>query len=90
MQVCDEVRARLGLAVERVASRTQECARSPGRDFTRRRKPGLRELLWLIATMGTDTLGMELPRASGSARSLAAAPAAPRRAPGQHVRTLTK
>lgn len=60
-----DVLARLGAAVERVASRPEECARSPGRDFTRRRKLGLRELLWLIVTMGTDTLRMELLRASG-------------------------
>ena len=65
MQVCDVVRARLGTAVDRVSSRPEECARSPGRDFTRSRKLGLRDLLWLIVTMGTDTLGMELLRASG-------------------------
>lgn len=65
MQVCDVVRARLGAAVDRVSSLPEECARSPGRDFTRSRKLGLRELLWLIVTMGTDTLGMELLRASG-------------------------
>ena len=65
MQACDEVLARLGAAVDDVASRPEECARSPGRDFTRSRKLGLRELLWLIVTMGTDTLGMELLRASG-------------------------
>ena len=56
MQLRDEVRARLALAVDRVASRPEECARSPGRDFTRSRKLGLRELLWLIATMGTESM----------------------------------
>lgn len=64
-RVCDDVLARLALAIERVAARPEECARSPGRDFTRSRKLGLRELLWLVVTMGTDTLGMELLRASG-------------------------
>lgn len=65
MLVCDDVLARLRLAVEGVAADPAACARSPGRDFTRSRKLPLSELLWLIATMGTDTLGMELARASG-------------------------
>ncbi|MBR1828486.1 MAG: hypothetical protein IJ781_03110, partial [Atopobiaceae bacterium] len=67
MGPCDEVIARLALAVEGVAADPSACARSPGRDFTRNRKLGLRDLLWTIVTMGTDTLGMELARASGAA-----------------------
>lgn len=65
MPVCDEVLARLRLAVDAVAADPEACARSPGRDFTRARKLGLPGLLWTIVTMGTDTLGMELLRASG-------------------------
>ena len=63
--VCDDVLARLRLAVGAVASEPERCARSPGRDFTRNRKLGLARLLWTIVSMGTDTLGMELLRASG-------------------------
>ena len=59
--VADELDA----AIRRVASRPEECARSPGRDFTRSRKLGLEDLLRLIVTMGSDTLGMELLRAWG-------------------------
>ena len=55
----------LDAAIEAVASRPEECARSPGRDFTRSRKLGLKDLLRLIVTMGSDTLGMELLRAWG-------------------------
>lgn len=65
MPECDDVFAKLRLAVARVASRPEECARSPGRDFTRTRKVGLERLLWEIVTMGTDTLGMELLRSFG-------------------------
>ena len=55
----------LDAAIEAVASRPEECARSPGRDFARNRKLGLGDLLRLIVTMGSDTLGMELLRAWG-------------------------
>lgn len=75
MEVVGDVRAKLRAAVERVASRPEECARSPGRDFTRSRKLGLAGLLWTLVTMGTDTLGMELLRAwglSGSAPTVGA------------------
>ncbi len=65
MDVCRHVALALEDAVSVVASRPEECARSPGRDFTRSRKLPLRELLWTIVTMGTDTLGAELLRASG-------------------------
>ena len=56
---------RLDAAIEAVASRPEECARSPGTDFTRNRKLGLDALLRLIVSMGSDTLGMELLRAWG-------------------------
>ena len=56
---------RLDAAIESVASRPEECARSPGRDFARNRKLGLGNLLRLIVTMGSDALGMELLRAWG-------------------------
>lgn len=56
---------RLGAAIESVAARPEECARSPGRDFVRSRKLGLGDLLRLIVTMGSDSLGMELLRAWG-------------------------
>ena len=55
----------LDAAIEAVASRPEECARSPGTDFTRNRKLGLDALLRLIVSMGSDTLGMELLRAWG-------------------------
>ena len=65
MDVGRLVASRLEASVEEVASRPEECARSPGRDFTRSRKLPLRDLLWTIVTMGTDTLGAELLRARG-------------------------
>mgnify|MGYP002627342897 CR=1 FL=1 len=68
MRVSESVALMLRGAVERVASEPERCARSPGRDFTRSRKLPLAELLWLLVTMGTDTLGMELLRASGMSR----------------------
>ena len=52
--------SRLDDAIGLVCSVPEACARDPARDFTRGRKLGLRELLWLIVTMGTDTLRMEL------------------------------
>ena len=63
--VCEDVRGRLGEAIARVAARPEECARSPGRDFTRERKLGLERLMCLLVTMGTDTLRMELLRSFG-------------------------
>lgn len=75
MRVSERVALMLREAVERVAERPEACARSPGRDFTRSRKLPLAELLWLLVTMGTDTLGMELLRwsqASASAPSAGA------------------
>ena len=56
---------RLGRAIESVASRPEECARSPGRDFTRRRKLPLDEVLWTEVTWGEDTIGVEMHRRFG-------------------------
>ena len=65
MDVGRDVARKLAEAVAEVASRPEECARSPGRDFTRSRKLPLGGLLWTIVTMGTGTLGAELLAASG-------------------------
>ena len=51
--------------VARVASQPEECARSPGRDFTRRRKIPLERLLWTLVTWGEDTISAELADAFG-------------------------
>ena len=51
---------RLREAIARVASKPEECARSPGADFTRSRKLPLRMVLWTMATWGWDTIGVEL------------------------------
>lgn len=51
---------RLRGAIASVASRPEECARSPGTDFTRNRKLPLERLLWLLVTWGEDTISAEL------------------------------
>lgn len=71
----DRVRGALLAAVAEVAARPEECARDPGRDFTRRRKVTLDGLLWTITTMGTGTLGVELLRARGMSADAPSAPA---------------
>ncbi len=50
-------------AIGAVASRPEECARSPG-DFTRSRKLPLPLLLWVMVTWGEDTLKVELADAT--------------------------
>ena len=61
-----EAVARLLLrAIEVVAARPEECARSPGRDFTRDRKLGLARLLLLLVTWGQDTAACELAKMCG-------------------------
>jgi hypothetical protein len=52
-------------AVARVASEPEECARSPGVDFTRRRKITLEGLLWTLVTWGEGTISAELADAFG-------------------------
>lgn len=51
---------RLRGAIAGVASRPEECARSPGSDFTRSRKLPLERLLWLLVAWGEDTISAEL------------------------------
>ena len=61
----EEALRRLRRAVAGVASKPEECARSPGRDFTRRRKIPLERLLWTLVTWGEDTMSAELADAFG-------------------------
>ena len=61
----ERVRAQLEASAERVASRPEDCARSPGRDFTRSRKLPLARLLLLLVTWARDTVGVELLRFFG-------------------------
>lgn len=56
---------RLRGAMRSVASKPEECARSPGTDFTRSRKLPLAKVLWTMVTWAGDTIGVELERASG-------------------------
>lgn len=56
---------RLREAIRIVASKPEECARSPGTDFTRSRKLPLPKVLWTMVTWSGDTIGVELERASG-------------------------
>lgn len=51
---------RLRGAIANMASRPEECARSPGTDFTRARKLPLERLLWLLVAWGEDTISAEL------------------------------
>ena len=61
----EDVARTLLRCVERLAARPEECARSPGRDFTRRRKIPLERLLWTLVTWGEDTISAELADAFG-------------------------
>ena len=61
----EEALRKLRRAVAGVASKPEECARSPGRDFTRRRKIPLERLLWTLVTWGEDTISAELADAFG-------------------------
>lgn len=56
---------RLRGAIEGVASKPEECARSPGVDFTRSRKIPLAALLGTLVTWGEDTISAELADAIG-------------------------
>ena len=56
---------RLRGAMRSVTSKPEECARSPGTDFTRSRKLPLAKVLWTMVTWAGDTIGVELERASG-------------------------
>ena len=56
---------RLRGAMRSVASKPEECARSPGTDFTRSGKLPLGRLIWTMVTWAWDTIGVELERADG-------------------------
>jgi len=53
--------------VEALAARPEECARSPGRDISRRRKLGLARLLLLLVCWGRDSARAECIRSYYSA-----------------------
>ena len=65
MRVSESVARTLLGCVESLAARPEECARSPGRDFTRDRKLGLARLLLLLVTWGRDTVAGELAKMFG-------------------------
>ena len=63
--VSEEVARTLLRCVESMAARPEECARSPGRDFTRSRKLGLERLLLLLVAWGRDCAYAELAKLCG-------------------------
>ena len=65
MVVSEAVARTLLRCVESMAARPEECARSPGRDFTRVRKLGLAGLLLLLASWGRDCAYAELAELFG-------------------------
>ena len=52
-------------AIVEAAPRPEECARSPGADFTRSRKLPLLKTLWTMVTWDGDTIGVELESGGG-------------------------
>ena len=65
MRMSERVARALLRCIESLAARPEECARSPGRDFTRRRKLGLARLLLLLVTWGRDCAWAELCELAG-------------------------
>lgn len=65
VRVSEAVARLLLRAIESLAARPEECARSPGRDFVRNRKLGLARLLLLLVTWGQDTVASELANLAG-------------------------
>lgn len=60
MRVSERVARLLLRCIGSLAARPEECARAPGRDFTRDRKLGLARLLLLLVTWGRDCSYAEL------------------------------
>ena len=65
MRVSELVALRLLDAIRWFAGRPEECARSPGRDFTRVRGLGLGRLLLLLVTWAQETVAAELADLAG-------------------------
>lgn len=65
MRVSENVALKLLDAIRWMAERPEECARSPGRDFTRVRSLGLGRLLLLLVTWAQDTVAAELADLAG-------------------------
>ncbi len=60
MKYSDSVKAILLAAIDELAADPERYAKNPGRDFTRNRKPGFKQLLLMLLTMEGDCIREEI------------------------------